>query len=83
MTYSEPTPEQETTGQDPEQETTGQDPEQETTGEGGAGSVAGSGAQDAAESSQEPGKNQGDPLFAQTQDGQPDAGAGTATSASA
>lgn len=65
MTYSEPTPEQETAGQDAaEEETSGQetsDPEQ----------------------SDEPGKNQGDPLFAETEDDQPDAGAGTATSAEA
>jgi hypothetical protein len=65
MTYSEPTPEQETAGQDAaEAETTGQ----ETS---------------ASEQSDEPGKNQGDPLFAETEDDQPDAGAGTATSADA
>ena len=63
MTYSEPTPEQETAGQDAA--------EHESAG------------QNAAEQSDEPGKNQGDPLFAETQDDQPDAGAGTATSAEA
>jgi hypothetical protein len=68
MTYSEPTPEQETAGQDePEQETAGQDePEQ-----------------DAAGHSEEPGKPHGDPLFAEIQEEHPDAGAGTATSAAA
>lgn len=69
MTYSEPTPEQETAGQDAaEQETAAQDVAEQ---------------QNAAEQSEEPGKNQGDPLFAETEDEQPDAGAGTATSAEA
>jgi hypothetical protein len=78
MTYSEPTPEQEIAGQDAaEQETAEQEPaEQETAEQEPAG-------QDAAGQSEEPGKNQGDPLFAETEDDQPDAGAGTAPSATA
>jgi hypothetical protein len=73
MTYSEPTPEQETAGQDAAgQDAAGQD----AAGQDAAG-------QDAAGQSEEPGKNQGDPLFAETEEDQPDAGAGTATSAEA
>jgi hypothetical protein len=56
MTYSEPTPEQEIAGQESTEDST----QQETTE---------STEQDATEESGEPGKKQGDPLFAETEGG--------------